>query len=85
MAMRNQFNWDAGRGGFDGMPPQLDEGGGVQPVTQIEFIVPGRREEPARPGDAPPAPPYPWQKALLAPEPMQRDAFGVWRLLGPTE
>jgi hypothetical protein len=54
-------------------------------AAQIEFIVPGRREEPARPGDAPPAPPYPWQKALPAPEPMQRDAFGVWRPLGPTE
>ena len=41
MAMRNQFGWDAGRGGFDGVPPHLVEGGEVKPLQQIEFIVPG--------------------------------------------
>jgi|KBSSwiStaDraftv2_1062776.scaffolds.fasta_scaffold1131219_1 hypothetical protein len=43
MAMRNQFNWDAGRGGFDGVP-QID--GSREPlVPQVVFVVPGKRPE----------------------------------------
>jgi hypothetical protein len=83
MAMRNQFGWDAGRGGFHLDTGALIEAGDVQPLTQIEFVVPGKPPE-----EGPPAPaqgPYPWQKALPAPEPMVRDAFGVWRPLGRTE
>jgi hypothetical protein len=61
------------------------DGGAPLPV-QITFVVPtGRREAQE---DAPPAPehgPYPWQKALPAPAPLQKDAFGVWRPLGRTE
>jgi hypothetical protein len=86
MAMRNQFNWDAGRGGFDGVPPQLeDAGGGALPV-QVTFVVPSRREPPADAPDAPAHGPFPWQRQLPAPEPMlQKDAFGVWRPMGRTE
>jgi hypothetical protein len=53
----------------------------TEPI-QVEFVVPSTAREPA---DAPPAPPYPWQKSLPPPEPMMRDAFGVWRPLGPTD
>jgi hypothetical protein len=72
MAMRNQFNWDAGRGGFDGVPAQLDEGGAVQPLTQIVFVVPGKEPE------APRWEPPPGQKLLPAPT-AWRDANGFWR------
>jgi hypothetical protein len=80
MAMRNQFGWDAGRGGFEA-PPQIEGAGSSLPV-QIEFVLPTRREPRA---DAPPAPgqpPYQWQRALPAPPELQQDAFGVWRPLG---
>jgi hypothetical protein len=83
MAMRNQFGWDAGRGGFHLDTGALIEAGDVQPLTQIEFVVPGKPPEEGPPAPAPG--PYPWQKALPAPEPMVRDAFGVWRPLGRTE
>jgi hypothetical protein len=44
MAMRNQFGWDAGRGGFHLDTAALTDGpAAVQ--TFIEFVVPGHREE----------------------------------------
>ena len=45
MGMRSQFNWDAGRGGFDGMLQLEDTGGRPLPV-QIEFVVPTDRRSP---------------------------------------
>jgi hypothetical protein len=44
MAMRNQFNWDAGRGGFEGVVPQIEGAGGGPLPVQVEFVVPTRRE-----------------------------------------
>jgi hypothetical protein len=45
MAMRNQFNWNAGRGGFHVDAAALIDG---QPETKVhvEFIVPGKKPEP---------------------------------------
>jgi hypothetical protein len=57
--------------------------GEVAPPT-IEFVVPGRREAPEDTAP-PPAPPFAWQRQLAPPTPMQRDPFGVYRPMGPTE
>jgi hypothetical protein len=73
MALRNQFNWDAGRGGFDGVPPSQIEGTGGGPLpVQIEFIVPAGK--PAAPEWTPPQGP----RLLPAPPNMRRNELGVW-------
>jgi hypothetical protein len=75
MGMRNQFNWDAGRGGFDGMSPsQLDDAGGGPLPVQIEFIVPAGK--PAAPHWEPP----PGPRLLPAPRNMRKDELGNWVL-----
>jgi hypothetical protein len=84
MAMRNQFGWDAGRGGFDGAQ-LIDE---REPVTaQVTFVVPGGAGSSTEGIPDAPAPPFPWQRALPKPVdvPMFRDPLtGAWRS-GPTE
>lgn len=71
-AMRNQFGWDAGRGGF-----HLDAGALIDgpPAIQtfIEFIVPGTKPE------APHWQPPPGPKLLPAPPRMYKDELGIWR------
>jgi hypothetical protein len=72
MATRNRFNWDAGRGGFDGaqLSDLLDDNG-IQPTVAIEFVIPGKREpDPA---------PIPGQRLLppLSPQ-LRKNEFGVW-------
>jgi hypothetical protein len=66
------FNWDAGRGGFDGaqLSDLLDDNG-IQPTVAIEFVIPGKREpDPA---------PIPGQRLLplLSPQ-LRKNEFGVW-------
>ena len=78
MGLRNQFGYDAGRNGFE--PVALIEGP-PQVGAEVVFVVPGhsrREEEEVRA-------PIPGQRLLPAPEPMVRDAFGVWRPMGRTE
>lgn len=71
--LRNRFNWDAGRGGFDGTPtpegqPELD--------VHVEFVVPGHKPQ------ALPVPqwdPAPEGQKLLPPPPRRRlNELGVW-------
>jgi hypothetical protein len=57
--------------------------GSVQPITQIEFVVPTRKPEPEDVQDVsrPPAPPFAWQRALPSPtqQPiMRRNSWGDW-------
>jgi hypothetical protein len=55
------------------------------PQVQVTFHVPGCSPiETEIEAEAEPAP-IPGQKLLEPPRPMARDAFGVWRPLGPTE
>jgi hypothetical protein len=56
MAMRNQFNWDAGRGGFQLDPGSLTD---ERPETTVNvtFVVPGKK---------------PWHDTLAGPVPGQR-------------
>lgn len=64
MAMRNQFGWDAGRGGFDGAQ-LIDE---REPITaQVTFVVPGGAGSSTEGIPDAPAPPFPWQRALPKP------------------
>ena len=52
MAMRNQFGWDNGRGGFAINVPVSGEDGDAPRTLQIEFVNPTpRRDDPL---DAPP-------------------------------
>jgi hypothetical protein len=56
----------------------------VQPLVQVEFVVPtGKHEEEDAPASPPGAqPPFPWQRALPPPQEMERDALGTWRPKG---
>jgi hypothetical protein len=66
--LRSQFGWDPNRfGGLIGPP---DDGEAVQPLVQVEFVVPsGRREEERRPD--------PNQRLLPPPPPRARTEFGM--------
>jgi hypothetical protein len=81
MAMRNQFGWDAGRGGFNVDPAALaDDRKPPLGPTQIVFVVPsGNRREIEPPPHYDPAPPG--QKLLPPPKPMFKNALGMWEEL----
>jgi hypothetical protein len=52
---------------------------GAAPLMRIEFVVPTKKEpEDERRAEAPPAPPFGWQKRLSAPREMRKDEFGIW-------
>jgi hypothetical protein len=80
MAMRNQFGWDAGRGGFHLDTAALaDER--AETTVRVEFVVPGKQprylDEPVDvPGFS--GRPIPGQKLLPAPPRLRKNEFGAW-------
>jgi hypothetical protein len=71
-------------GDHDGpsVPALLNEN--PHPQISVVFVVPGYGES-EREDEVEIERPIPGQKLLEPPRPMVRDAFGVWRPLGPTE
>lgn len=71
MAMRNQFGWDAGRGGFHLAAGALTDG--VPSIqTFIEFVVPGTTVLQEDSG------PIPGQRLLPPPRRLRKDEMGNW-------
>ena len=74
--LRNKFGWDPGRYGGLIEPP---DAGDVLPLTQVEFVVPGK--VPEAPEWQPPEGP----RLLPAPREMRQNPFGIWEEAPPND
>ena len=81
--LRNKFNWDVGKSGFDGVSLAQLEGTSSTPLAaQITFHVPTNKQTEEVPAPRHEPAPRPWQKALPSPPRLRVNNFG---LLEPDE